>query len=548
MSFDWLAAAKQSTARRDRHRLFDIRSGEVSLVDRAANRRRLLAVKREGVMPKPKTSAKPKINDDDIDFGNEFGDDNVDFGGDPSSVRRGVAKAGAISPVLKSGLLHTLTEGVERAMSLADIVRGATVVTEKSDSPLPAIIGNELRSIEGVLGTISTMAKIGDCPGGFVKDPKSGKCMPPMSKTQKADADKRDCPDGQLWCPEMGKCVPESMMKKSDVVISADVKKRLLADLSQTIQKAMDLRNVLQGATEADAGTVIPADVGLHMRGIALGLGQSVGRFASPAAKAFVLVDAESSPTALAKAGAALTLTAEQQGQVSARLEKAIDGLSEAMMGLDRTAEHDEAEAEVPGFVSAAAETAIGSLRGLSGLVAKAEGDEDEDDAGDGADQGGDGDAGAAAGGDQGDQGAGDAGDQGGDGAGDAGDGGSDAGDAGDGGDAGAGDQTDIAKAIADGLSAAMKPFAEGINKRLDAIEAEGKHTAEIAKRAAGTTPPPNAEEPGQRSDVSKAKGGEGEESFGDGWAGESEDDWGNDAGTTPDDGAPAEDKFSFID
>ena len=65
-------------------------------------------------MSKPSDS-KPDSNDDD--FGSD-GDPAVDFGKDPSSVRHGVAKAGAIAPLLKSALLNTLTEGVERTMAL----------------------------------------------------------------------------------------------------------------------------------------------------------------------------------------------------------------------------------------------------------------------------------------------------------------------------------------------------------------------------------------------------------------------------------------------
>lgn len=454
-------------------------------------------------------------------FDEGFGGDDdsgVDFGDDPTTVRHGVAKAGAILPVLKSGIMRTMTEGIERMMSLADVVRGATVTTEKADRPLPAAIGRELQSIEGILATVT---KIGDCPGGLVKDPQSGKCVPPKDVSKAQHADAQDCPDGMRFDPAQGKCVP-GMAKQE---IPAPVKAQALKALTSWIEKAMSLRNEIRDAveTEKQMARPLPAEFGLAIRGLATSAGSLLSRFPSPAAKAFVIVDAESDPTDLAKAANDLSLTSDQQTDLAARLEKGIDSLSETMIALDRTAEHSEAAAEAPAFVSTGTDVAIDGLRKMSTEFVEKIGDcpgnqikdpntgkcvEPAVQKASATDAGADGTdtAGAAAA----TTGAGDAG-------------ASDAGVA-----AGAGGMVpvsagstsdDIAAMVAKGLTEAMKPFMG----KIDQIETEVKHQGEVVQKMATTVPAPLAEEPGQtavRKGAGAAAGGDAStEHFGEGWA-----------------------------
>ena len=98
-----------------RFRLRDILVEEVSLVDRAANKRRFLVVKSGSTMSKTD---------------------------EPESV----AKVDLPKPV-KEGLLRMLTEALERLVSVANLVRDANETEEQMQQPVPKSVGAEITKV-----------------------------------------------------------------------------------------------------------------------------------------------------------------------------------------------------------------------------------------------------------------------------------------------------------------------------------------------------------------------------------------------------------------
>ncbi len=177
------------------HRLRDIVVEEVSLVDRAANQRRFLVVKRSAEMAdestanadtKPDTpsaiqKAKKKpaaaLADETVDEekAKKPADDEADDSEDTEKARsapndeaaedadddaagkkkqRKKAEDLIIAAPVKEALLRALTEALERLMALANSIKDATEPDEGDDATMPEDIGTELEAIAEILSGV----------------------------------------------------------------------------------------------------------------------------------------------------------------------------------------------------------------------------------------------------------------------------------------------------------------------------------------------------------------------------------------------------------
>lgn len=316
----WLAEASEARRRR-RHRLHDIRVGEVSVVDRAANRRKWLVVKREGDMADQLgdevevdadgTATAVFDEDEPVEVVTLSKDDDTvdDFGRDPADVSPERKQQAIPSPV-KDAVSKIVRSAVERLMSIAQALRGAKTTDAKTPTPLPASIGRGLRAVAAEL------------QGATQRYP---------SPTAKAQHEK--CPEGQVFDPEKKACVP--MGKGSDPAIAKQrlsmpgpVKKAVLGRLAGFVERAMSLRNDVRIAKDAtgETETPLPATVGRALRALATELGTTLSRFPSPTAKGFAAlpleVDAESLVTPVEKA---LTIPGPVKRAVARRLTAVIE-------------------------------------------------------------------------------------------------------------------------------------------------------------------------------------------------------------------------------
>lgn len=177
------------------HRLRDIVVEEVSLVDRAANQRRFLVVKRSADMAdestanadtkpdKPSAIAKAKKKPTDVqgdatvdeekarkpagDEGDDAADaekargaptDEGDDNPDDSTGKKKQRKADdglIIAAPVKEALLGILTQALERLMALASSIKDATEPDDGTDdATMPEDIGNELAAIAEMLSVV----------------------------------------------------------------------------------------------------------------------------------------------------------------------------------------------------------------------------------------------------------------------------------------------------------------------------------------------------------------------------------------------------------
>lgn len=165
------------------HRLRDILVEEVSLVDRAANQRRFLVVKRSEDMAdenKPaedeieKAKKKPAEEDGDEDAtekakepadesdDDEEADETTKVRGaskdsveedeeDPAGKKKQQKKADLVIPApVKQALLSTLTEALERLMALAKTIKEASE-GDRDSGKMPEDVGTELEAIADML-------------------------------------------------------------------------------------------------------------------------------------------------------------------------------------------------------------------------------------------------------------------------------------------------------------------------------------------------------------------------------------------------------------
>ena len=119
-------------------RLHDILVEEVSIVDRAANRRRFLVVKQRGGSV------------DNINKADEVGQPTTPPEEKPAE---GSGAAGMPSTV-KEGILRILTEVLERTVSVANMVKDSEETTAASDAPLDNALGVEIKAIADLLGSV----------------------------------------------------------------------------------------------------------------------------------------------------------------------------------------------------------------------------------------------------------------------------------------------------------------------------------------------------------------------------------------------------------
>ncbi len=193
------ASAKAESSEDDAegvHRLRDIVVEEVSLVDRAANKRRFLIVKRSGDMAdensvdadvekakkKPTTGdvsdaedeqkrKKPAAGDADeaekartpSDDDEEDADDKTEKAKEPpkdDEEPEGAKKAPkrkqalAIPAAVKEAILRALTEALERLMALANSIKDASEPEEDDDASMPEGVSDELAAIAELLAGI----------------------------------------------------------------------------------------------------------------------------------------------------------------------------------------------------------------------------------------------------------------------------------------------------------------------------------------------------------------------------------------------------------
>lgn len=189
----------RTDAKDDVHRLRDIVVEEVSLVDRAANKRRFLVVKRSGEMPdgenheledtvdaggepesagddvakakkKPDAEAdspfdeekrkKPasdeemekarrRAADEEADADAEKAKEPTDDEGDKKKQRK--AKALSLSAPLKAALLSGLTDALERLMALANAVKEAEPAQGDAEASMPDKMSEEMGAISELL-------------------------------------------------------------------------------------------------------------------------------------------------------------------------------------------------------------------------------------------------------------------------------------------------------------------------------------------------------------------------------------------------------------
>ncbi len=170
----------------DVHRLRDMVVEEVSLVDRAANKRKFLVVKRrtdmakaadEGLGPEvvqdedgrytaaqdiEKVRGKPKGEDEDEEKAKAAGEDDKDGNeekdGEPEKSKKADGNAGGnqltIPTPVKAAVLRIGTEALERLMSVVNQVKDAAGTDEKLPSPLPASLSKEIAAISRLLTSV----------------------------------------------------------------------------------------------------------------------------------------------------------------------------------------------------------------------------------------------------------------------------------------------------------------------------------------------------------------------------------------------------------
>lgn len=180
----------------DVHRLRDIVVEEVSLVDRAANKRRFLVVKRSSEMPDDTTTAdeldtedsgstgadvekakrkpadedeedvekkRPKAaqesadddeeEDDDAEKAADEEDEDEDEEDEKKKSARQRKQEGSMPP--KEAVLRALTEALQRLMSLASSLKDALASGENGGEPPSPEVVREVEAIAGLLGKLA---------------------------------------------------------------------------------------------------------------------------------------------------------------------------------------------------------------------------------------------------------------------------------------------------------------------------------------------------------------------------------------------------------
>lgn len=145
---------------RQLHELQDMLVEEVSLVDRAANKRRFLVVKQEDgsvYMAEP-TELTPQADGTliaDVEVQNKAKEEEVEeekaTSADSDDESETCKAALSMPGPVKESCARALTEVVERASSLLNKVKAATATDEKSPTPVPPEVGAEAKAIAQLL-------------------------------------------------------------------------------------------------------------------------------------------------------------------------------------------------------------------------------------------------------------------------------------------------------------------------------------------------------------------------------------------------------------
>lgn len=159
-------------------RLRDFLVEEVSLVDRAANKRRFLVVK--NAVPKLGRVRVRRVDDEHGVFNGAVlvatcktkaeadakaialraagGDSDPSDPSDPKNPTPATPldKRLTLPSDAKEGMLRSLTEALERVVAISNAVRDAEETSEPSDTPTPDVLGTEIRDISEMLAGILT--------------------------------------------------------------------------------------------------------------------------------------------------------------------------------------------------------------------------------------------------------------------------------------------------------------------------------------------------------------------------------------------------------
>jgi hypothetical protein len=295
----WLSEASDARSKR-RNRLSDIKVEEVSLVDRAANQRKFLVVKREDSMD--------PLNDSTLDDNDglslvsvDKGDGADDFGHDPAEVRGDDAKQRTIQITAKDAVGKVVREGIEVLMSVSSALRAMKTADAKVDNPLPATLGLAIKTVAAKLAQISESFPT-DAAKGEDEEPEKGK---------------QDCPEGQMWDADQGKCVPAEGMDKE----TKDTAKRRIDAISAGLDGLKKSIDALP-----DGGMGVPAEFVRKLRVLASQMG-ALPVTMSGVAKGFVVITDDVPESAIRKAAEEATIHPAQQAELIDVVEKALDDL-----------------------------------------------------------------------------------------------------------------------------------------------------------------------------------------------------------------------------
>lgn len=135
------------------YQLLDIIAEEVSDVDRAANKRTYLVVKRRTDMKTKEQLGAEIVEDADgkltaIDKAGDEDDDEKKKQAAPPDKEKDESKQALVIPgPVKQALLKTTTEALERLMAIVNAIKGAEETDEKPEKPTPDSVARELRAV-----------------------------------------------------------------------------------------------------------------------------------------------------------------------------------------------------------------------------------------------------------------------------------------------------------------------------------------------------------------------------------------------------------------
>jgi len=378
---EWLWLSQASDARRKRrNRLHDISVDEVSLVDRAANKRRFLITKKEDEMGREQTGDE---FDDRADDGADLalisadsGDEADSFGVDPADVMGDDVKQETIQTPAKDAVSKAIREGIETLMPVAAALRIAKKASARSERPMPSVFGTALRSVSAKLAAVGQQFPVAAQKADEENGDEDGETDKPKGKAG-------NCPPGQVWDPESERCVPARTMTDET---KETAKRRLDA-----AQKAIDGLKKSVDDMPAGGGDDLPPEFARKLRIVAMHLG-ALPVTLSPTAKGFVTVDDDVTEAEVAKAAATLEINPEQRDELVNDIEKCIDELctlsGEVDMLRERAIDPDDTT-PMPNHVAASVAKSSADILEIAEKHA-AENDEDGNGAGsDGADDNG---------------------------------------------------------------------------------------------------------------------------------------------------------------